>query len=119
MAQLTLNESDSVLFKEALVSLATDSGLHPLVPYFTCFIADEVTIIFFLSWWIKMEVLPCASSLQLCTSPFFQVSRGLNNFPLLFALMRVVNSLLQNPHIHVEPYVSSPLIYLVYLYIYR
>jgi hypothetical protein len=25
-----------------LVSLATDSGLHPLVPYFTYFIADEV-----------------------------------------------------------------------------
>ncbi|KAK7394210.1 hypothetical protein VNO78_14732 [Psophocarpus tetragonolobus] len=76
VAELTLSESDSVLFKEALVSLATDSGLHPLVPYFTCFIADEV-------------------------------SRGLNNFPLLFALMRVVSSLLQNPHIHIEPYLHQ------------
>lgn len=46
VTELTLNESDSVLFKEALVSLATDSGLHPLVPYFTCFIADEVIIFF-------------------------------------------------------------------------
>jgi len=42
VTELTLSESDSALFKEALVSLATDSGLHPLVPYFTCFIADEV-----------------------------------------------------------------------------
>ncbi|CAJ1841460.1 unnamed protein product [Sphenostylis stenocarpa] len=42
VAELTLSEPDSVLFKEALVSLATDSGLHPLVPYFTCFIADEL-----------------------------------------------------------------------------
>lgn len=76
VAELTLSESESVLFKEALVSLATDSGLHPLVPYFTCFIADEV-------------------------------SRGLNNFPLLFALMRVVSSLLQNPHIQIEPYLHQ------------
>lgn len=42
VTELTLNKSDSVLFKQALLSLATDSGLHPLVPYFTCFIADEV-----------------------------------------------------------------------------
>jgi len=43
VTELALNEPDSALFKEALVSLATDSGLHPLVPYFTCFVADEVT----------------------------------------------------------------------------
>lgn len=73
---LTVNRSDSALFKEALVSLATDSGLHPLVPYFTYFISDEV-------------------------------SRGLNDFNLLFALMRVVWSLLQNPHIHIEPYLHQ------------
>jgi len=47
----------------------------------------------------------------------FQVSRGLSNFPLLFALMRVVNSLLQNPHIHIEPYVSSPSVDIAYFYI--
>jgi len=47
VAELTLSESDSALFKEALVSLSTDSGLHPLVPYFTCFIADEVIILSF------------------------------------------------------------------------
>lgn len=40
-----MRRSDSVLFKEALVSLATDSGLHPLVPYFTYFVADEVNIL--------------------------------------------------------------------------
>ncbi|KAL2926264.1 Transcription initiation factor TFIID subunit 6 [Bienertia sinuspersici] len=57
--------------QEALVSLATDAGLHPLVPYFTCFIADEV-------------------------------ARGLGDFNLLFALMRLVRSLLRNPHIQIE-----------------
>ncbi|CAK9164029.1 unnamed protein product [Ilex paraguariensis] len=76
ITELTVSRSDSVLFKEALVSLATDSGLHPLIPYFTCFIADEV-------------------------------SRGLNDFKLLFALMRVVWSLLQNPHMQIEPYLHQ------------
>ncbi|KAI4308426.1 hypothetical protein L6164_031503 [Bauhinia variegata] len=76
VTELTLSKSDSVLFKEALISLATDPGLHPLVPYFTCFIADEV-------------------------------SRGLNDYSLLFALMRVVSSLLQNSHIHIEPYLHQ------------
>ncbi|KAA8527021.1 hypothetical protein F0562_008750 [Nyssa sinensis] len=76
ITQLAMNKSDSILFKEALMSLATDSGLHPLVPYFTYFIADEVT-------------------------------RSLNNFPLLFALMRLVWSLLQNPHLHIEPYLHQ------------
>ncbi|KAI7741780.1 hypothetical protein M8C21_000624, partial [Ambrosia artemisiifolia] len=76
VTELAVSMPDSVLFKEALASLATDSGLHPLVPYFTCFIEDEV-------------------------------SRGLNDFQLLFALMRLVCSLLQNPHIHVEPYLHQ------------
>ncbi|KAK1257228.1 hypothetical protein QJS04_geneDACA024727 [Acorus gramineus] len=76
ISELTMRRSDSVIFKEALVSLATDSGLHPLIPYFTCFISDEVV-------------------------------RSLNDFPLLFALMRVVRSLLRNPHIHVEPYLHQ------------
>ncbi|KAJ7964752.1 transcription initiation factor TFIID subunit 6 [Quillaja saponaria] len=76
ITELAISRSDSVLFKEALVSLATDSGLHPLVPYFTCFIADEV-------------------------------SRGLSNYGLLLALMRLVHSLLLNPHLHVEPYLHQ------------
>ncbi len=36
----------------------------------------------------------------------WQVTRGLEDFPLLFSLMRLVQSLLLNPHIHIEPYVS-------------
>jgi hypothetical protein len=42
IAELTMSRSDTSLFKEALVSLAKDSGLHPLVPYFSYFIVDEV-----------------------------------------------------------------------------
>lgn len=42
ITDLTMSRSDSVLFKQALASLASDSGLHPLVPYFTRFIANEV-----------------------------------------------------------------------------
>ncbi|CAF2105354.1 unnamed protein product [Brassica oleracea var. botrytis] len=76
IAELTMSKSSPALFKKALVSLASDSGLHPLVPYFTNFIADEV-------------------------------SRGLNDFLLLFNLMHVVRSLLQNPHIHIEPYLHQ------------
>ncbi|KAG6405295.1 hypothetical protein SASPL_132882 [Salvia splendens] len=76
ITELTVTRSESPLFKAALVSLATDSGIHPLVPYFTLFVADEV-------------------------------SRNLNNFSLLFALMRLVRSLLRNPHIHIEPYLHQ------------
>ncbi|CAI0383761.1 unnamed protein product [Linum tenue] len=76
ITELTLRRSDSPLFKQALVSLATDSGLHPLVPYFICFIKDEV-------------------------------SRGLQDFSLLFALMRVVSSLLQNRHINIQLYLHD------------
>ncbi|CAN4103968.1 unnamed protein product [Withania somnifera] len=76
ITELTMNKSKSPLFKEALASLATDPGLHPLVPYFTYFVADEV-------------------------------ARNLNNFDLLFALMRLVWSLLQNSHLHIEPYLHQ------------
>ncbi|GFP87510.1 transcription initiation factor TFIID subunit 6 [Phtheirospermum japonicum] len=76
ITELTLTRSESPLFKEALVSLATDSGIHPLVPYFTFFVADEV-------------------------------ARNLSNFSSLFALMRLVRSLLRNPHIHIEPYLHQ------------
>ncbi|XP_060199697.1 transcription initiation factor TFIID subunit 6 isoform X2 [Lycium barbarum] len=76
ITELTVNRSNPLLFKEALRSLATDSGIHPLVPYFTYFVSDEV-------------------------------ARNLNNFPLLFALMRLVWSLLQNTQIHIEPYLHQ------------
>lgn len=76
ITELTVSRSNSALFKEALLSLATDSGLHPLVPYFIYFIADEVT-------------------------------RNLNNFLLLSALMRLVWSLLHNSHMHIEPYLHQ------------
>lgn len=76
VTELTKRRSESAIFKQALVSLATDSGLHPLVPYFIQFIADEV-------------------------------SRNLNNFSLLFAVMRIARSLLQNPYIHIEPYLHQ------------
>lgn len=76
ITELITNKSESVLFKEALASLSSDSGIHPLVPYFSYFIADEV-------------------------------ARSLSDLPLLFALMRVAQSLLRNPHIHIEPYLHQ------------
>lgn len=76
ICELIITGSDTRLFKEALVSLSTDTGLHPLVPYFTLFISDEVT-------------------------------RSLDDYSLLFALMRVVRSLLQNSNIHIEPYLHQ------------
>jgi transcription initiation factor TFIID subunit 6 len=76
IAELIMTRSDTFLFKEALVSLTKDSGLHPLVPYFSYFIAGEVT-------------------------------QSLGDLPVLFALMCVVQSLLHNPHIHIEPYLHQ------------
>ncbi|GAU31263.1 hypothetical protein TSUD_153380 [Trifolium subterraneum] len=40
--ELILNKPGSIPFRRALVTLATDSGLHPLVPYFSRFVADEL-----------------------------------------------------------------------------
>ncbi|KVI10397.1 Armadillo-like helical [Cynara cardunculus var. scolymus] len=76
ITDLTVSRSNSIIFNKALLSLATDVGLHPLVPYFIYFVAEEVT-------------------------------RNLNNFQLLFALMRLVRSLLQNPFLHIEPYLHQ------------
>lgn len=76
ITELVVTGADTQLLRDAFVSLATDSGLHPLVPYFTQFVADEVT-------------------------------RSLDDFPLLFSLMRLVQSLLLNPHIHIEPYLHQ------------
>lgn len=45
IAELTMSRSETSVFREALVSLSRDSGLHPLVPYFSYFIADEVVIL--------------------------------------------------------------------------
>lgn len=73
ITDLTVTRSNSVIFNKALLSLATDAGLHPLVPYFIYFVADEV-------------------------------ARNLNNFQHLFGLMRLVRSLVQNPYLHMEPY---------------
>lgn len=42
ITELIVTGTSPSLLRDALVSLATDSGLHPLVPYFTQFIADEV-----------------------------------------------------------------------------
>lgn len=42
ITDLTVTRSNSVIFKKALLSLARDAGLHPLVPYFIYFVAEEV-----------------------------------------------------------------------------
>ncbi|KAJ7567435.1 hypothetical protein O6H91_02G146900 [Diphasiastrum complanatum] len=76
ITELVISGADPILLKDAYASLTTDSGLHPLVPYFTQFIADEVT-------------------------------RSLEDLPLLFSLMHVVQSLLLNQHIHIEPYLHQ------------
>lgn len=76
ITELILNKPSTILFNRALISLATDSGLHPLIPYFSYFVADKV-------------------------------ARNSNNLILLFALMRLVRSLTQNPHIHIEPYLHQ------------
>uniref|UniRef100_A0A7N0U1Z9 TATA box binding protein associated factor (TAF) histone-like fold domain-containing protein n=1 Tax=Kalanchoe fedtschenkoi TaxID=63787 RepID=A0A7N0U1Z9_KALFE len=76
IVDLTLHKSNTTLFRNALWSLSTDSGLHHLIPYFTYFVKDEV-------------------------------SRNLQKPPLLLALMRIVQSLLQNPHIHIELYLHQ------------
>eukprot|EP00850_Spirogloea_muscicola_P018120 SM000162S02398 [mRNA] locus=s162:315977:320001:- [translate_table: standard] len=73
---ITAGGGDSQLLGDVLASLATDSGIHPLVPYFMEFVAAEVT-------------------------------GGLDDLSLLDSLMRVVQSLLQNPHIHLELYLHQ------------
>lgn len=56
ITELTLRGPDTALFKEALLSLATDAGLHQLTPYFTLFIADEVVCKFLLYSMIQLKI---------------------------------------------------------------
>lgn len=42
ITDVTVSRSNSIIFDKALMSLATDAGLHPLVPYFIYFVAEEV-----------------------------------------------------------------------------
>ena len=108
ITELTLSRPESVLFEKALTSLATDSGLHPLVPYFSYFIADEVGFVQLFIYKSKFPSTAFTCSLN------SQVPRSLNDLPILFALMRVVRSLLCNPHIHIEPYVSCLLLIMLF-----
>jgi hypothetical protein len=43
--ELVTSGTDTKLLNDAIQSLATDSGIHPLVPYFIQFIQDEVGVI--------------------------------------------------------------------------
>lgn len=115
--QLTVNRSNSIVFRQSLTSLATTSGIQPLVPFFTYFIADEVRIFSFVfqNIYQRIEAFLSENSILLIKCYdlmcFPQVTRSLTNFPLLFALMRVARSLLQNPHLHIELYVSVMSLY--------
>lgn len=40
--ELVTSGTDTKLLNDAVRSLASDSGIHPLVPYFVQFIQDEV-----------------------------------------------------------------------------
>ena len=44
ITDVTASRSNSIIFDKALKSLATDAGLHPLVPYFIYFVAEDVNI---------------------------------------------------------------------------
>lgn len=77
ITNLTMSRSDSVLFKQALVSLATDSGLHPLVPYFTYFIADEVKSFYYI---IDMTDREIYSNLLLIPSVICPIILGISWF---------------------------------------
>lgn len=64
--------------QEALQSLASDPGLHEMLPRMCTFIAEGV----------KVNVVQ-------------------NNLALLIYLMRMVKALLDNPALYLEKYVSS------------
>jgi len=68
-----------VLFQEALQSLASDPGLHEMLPRMCTFIAEGV----------KINVVQ-------------------NNLAILIYLMRMVKALLDNQTLYLEKYVSRP-----------
>lgn len=77
MKNLTL-QLNCLIFQEALQSLASDPGLHEMLPRMCTFIAEGV----------KVNVVQ-------------------NNLALLIYLMRMVKALLDNPALYLEKYVSS------------
>jgi len=74
--------------QEALQSLASDPGLHEMLPRMCTFIAEGV----------KVNVVQ-------------------NNLALLIYLMRMVKALLDNPALYLEKYVSLMIYYVIYFFI--
>lgn len=80
---------NNFFFQEALQSLASDPGLHEMLPRMCTFIAEGV----------KVNVVQ-------------------NNLALLIYLMRMVKALLDNPALYLEKYVRSITIYTYYCIIF-
>jgi transcription initiation factor TFIID subunit 6 len=77
---------DTALRRAALASLSSDAGLRQLAPYMVQFVADEVA---------RAIRLPVAGA------------RSPSPLPALQALMQTANAVLENPYIHIEPYLHQ------------
>nr|KJB62940.1 hypothetical protein B456_009G444300 [Gossypium raimondii] len=121
IVDITMNKSVSVLFQQALLSLATDSGLHPLVPYFTYFIADEVVLKIFhtslymcvaKNFWLLHQLMPsiitCLVAKRL-GNKFTDNHWGLRNFAakLVASICKRVSYWTFHTNLHNEELVSE------------
>ena len=105
----------SYLIQEALQSIATDPGLYQMLPRFSTFISEGVSIfsnLFFtaLKWNAARKKIPkcnSAESTDINLSSKVRVNVVQNNLALLIYLMRMVKALMDNPTLYLEKYVSE------------
>lgn len=97
------------LIQEALQSIATDPGLYQMLPRFSTFISEGVSIIFF--FLLHKNTSHCFSLsgrfYLVFPSSKVRVNVVQNNLALLIYLMRMVKALMDNPTLYLEKYVRG------------
>lgn len=100
----------SFSLQEALQSLATDPGLHQMLPRFSTFIAEGVSSSPLMHAFSCEFLASRGSLMNKNKSPIpkqVKVNVVQNNLALLIYLMRMVKSLLDNSTLYLEKYVSG------------
>lgn len=89
----TIRGNDLDLIRTAFTAIRSDSGISQLLPYFIQFITDEVSF-FDRNFWKPILILF-----------FLKVTNNLHQLDYLQILMKMMHSLMDNPHFFLETYV--------------
>jgi hypothetical protein len=93
----------------AMSNISEEIGLSQLLPYFSNFIEDEVSVpcLYFQNSLIAHLFVEQKYCLFVCFFVDHQVKHNTRNLPLLYKLVTFARALLDNPNFNLEPYVCE------------